>query len=81
MLEAIRLGTPVLYDGTQPAAALMDGRGSRYIDAQSRDSLARAFVDWSEPAALDGLTAELDPASVPTWRAFAAGIAEAVTTL
>ncbi len=80
VLEAIRLGTPVLYDGTQPAAALMDGRGSRRIDAQSRDSLSRAFVEWSQPALLDALTGELDPESVPTWRAFAEGIAEAVTT-
>lgn len=80
VLESIRLGTPVLFDGIQPAAELMEGRGSRHIDAQTRQSLASAFLEWSAPAALDGLALELDSHAVPTWHAFAAHVAEAVTT-
>lgn len=78
VLEAIRLGTPVLFDGVQPAAELMVGRGARQVPAMTHEDLVTLFRSYADPAALGGLEAELDPAAVPTWRDFAAGVAEAV---
>ena len=70
VLEAIRWGTPVLFDGIQPAAELMLGRGAHRIEAMSEEGMAQAFLHWSSTEALDGLRAELDPAGVPTWAEF-----------
>ncbi|MBI1351805.1 MAG: glycosyltransferase [Actinomycetales bacterium] len=80
VLEAIRLGTPVLYDGVQPAGDLMEGHGARRIRALEHGDLVAEFSAWSQPGLLEGLRDELDPGRVPTWAAFAAGVAEAVAT-
>ena len=78
VLEAIRLGTPVLYDGVQPAAELMEGQGARRIDAMTDLGLMRAFREWSVPGALGEIQTQLDSNEVPTWHDFAAGVAEAI---
>jgi len=78
VLEAVRLGTPVLFDGIQPAAELMVGRGARRIDGLSIEGLAGAFADYARPGALADLTAELAADAVPTWAAFARDTADAV---
>lgn len=80
VLEAIRLGTPVLFDGVQPAGDLMVGHGARRIPGMSHEGLAEAFRDYAEPTALAGLRAELAPDAVPTWRDFAHGVADAVAS-
>ena len=80
VLEAIRLGTPVLYDGIQPAAELMQGVGAQRIDAMSQEGLVEAFRSWSSPGSLADLRAQLDPQAVPTWRDFAAGVEAAITS-
>ena len=80
VLEAIRLGTPVLFDGIQPAAELMVGRGARRIEGTSRDGLADAFVEFGRPEALRDLQAELQPTAVPSWRDFASAVARAVAS-
>ena len=76
VLEAIRLGTPVLFDGVQPAGDLMAGRGARRVPAMSHAELVAAFVGYADETALTGLRAELDPESVPTWAGFAAAVAQ-----
>jgi glycosyltransferase involved in cell wall biosynthesis len=78
VLEAIRLGTPVLFDGIQPAGELMFGRGARRIDGMSIDGLAGAFAEFGATESLAGLRAELDPVAVPTWRAFAEAVAQSI---
>lgn len=78
VLEAIRLGTPVLFDGVQPAGDLMVGGGARRVPAMAPDELVRLFDEYSGPDALGGLRAELAPEAVPTWAGFAAGVAAAV---
>jgi len=79
VLEAIRLGTPVLFDGVQPAADLMVGKGTRRIDAGGVDvdidRLAAGFATYSQPGALAELQSEVDSDAVPTWRAFATSVA------
>jgi glycosyltransferase involved in cell wall biosynthesis len=80
VLEAIRLGTPVLYDGIQPAAELMTGKGAQRIDGLNGLGLSDAFRTWSAPEHLVTLWKQLEPGAVPTWRDFAGGIVEAVAT-
>jgi len=77
VLEAIRQGTPVLYDGIQPAGDVMAGRGARRVPALAHDDLVRLFVDYSVPDRLAELAAEVDPEAVPTWADFARGVAGA----
>ena len=79
VLEAIRLGTPVLYSGIQPAGELMEGKGAREIQATSTDSLAAAFASFSISADRDRLAQEIGLADVPTWKAFADSVAHQST--
>lgn len=79
VLEAIRLGTPVLYDGVQPAAELMKEMGAHRIEAMSEAGLTDAFRTWSSPESLAILRQQLDSSAVPTWREFASGVAQAIT--
>ena len=81
VLEAIRLGTPVLYDGIQPAGDLMAGRGAERVAAGAVDELAQMFTHYSEPGALAGLRADLTPGAVPTWAEFARGVVAAAQPL
>ena len=81
VLEAIRLGTPVLYDGIQPAGDLMAGRGAQRVAAGAVDELAQMFTHYSEPGALAGLRADLAPGTVPTWGSFARGVVAAAQPL
>ncbi len=77
VLEAIRQGTPVLYDGIQPAGDVMAGAGARRVSAMSHDDLVRLFTGYAEPGALADLASQVDPDAVPTWADFARGVAEA----
>ena len=75
VLEAIRLGTPVVYDGIQPAGELMEGRGARRMPALSEADLSSMFLECAS-GGLDAVRRELDPDAVPTWAAFASAVAE-----
>lgn len=77
VLEAIRLGTPVLYDGIQPAGDLMAGRGAQRIDAMTAEGMTASFVCFANPVALQQLRSELDASGIPTWRDFAVAVAHA----
>ena len=77
VLEAIRLGTSVLYDGSQPAGDLMAGSGAQRVAAGGVAELAQMFTQYSAPGALAALRAELAPAAVPTWASFARGVVAA----
>ncbi len=78
VLEAIRLGTPVLYDGIQPAGEIMEGKGARRIEAMTDKGMQAAFEQYANPGALATLRGETRPEDIPTWREFAMGVAEAV---
>jgi glycosyltransferase involved in cell wall biosynthesis len=75
VLEAIRLGTPVIYDGVQPAGEIMEGRGARQLSTGGTDEMARAFASAS---AMD-LAEELAPETIPTWRDFTAAVAHSLS--
>jgi glycosyltransferase involved in cell wall biosynthesis len=78
VLEAIRVGTPVLYSGVQPAGEIMTGLGARGVKAESVSQISESIMRFSNSEGLNSLTAELQPAGVPTWRAFASRVAEGV---
>jgi glycosyltransferase involved in cell wall biosynthesis len=80
VLEAIRLGTPVLFDGIQPAGDLMVGRGARRVPAMNDADLVTMFTEYGREGALTELRSEVDPDAVPTWADFATGVAQAVRT-
>jgi glycosyltransferase involved in cell wall biosynthesis len=75
-LEAIRRGKPVLFGGIQPAAQLMEGRGSTNVGDPTVDSIKKAFVEYSRTGELLRLRRSCDPAAIPTWRAFARSVVE-----
>ena len=63
VLEAIRLGTPVLFGGEQPAAEIVEGKGALGI-ADITD-LSKAFTINQED-----LCSTLQPDQLPTWKLF-----------
>lgn len=72
VLEAIRLGTPVLFSGIQPAAELMIGRGASPINAGTPETLAQSLTEVSESA-----PPPVQPENVPTWSAFVNAVSQA----
>ena len=77
VLEAIRVGTPVIFDGVQPAGELMVGKGALQVPCDSTQNLAAMFMRFGKSDALAQVKAELSQVSVPTWRNFAEQVASA----
>ena len=75
VLEAIGLGTPVLFSGVQPAAELMVGSGSTEIEFNDLRSL---FTKYSKSEAIIGLVSEIEKDKIPLWLDFSAEIERAV---
>jgi glycosyltransferase involved in cell wall biosynthesis len=69
VLESIQLGTPVFFDGTQPAAELMQGHGAHEI------KIAQAFT-----AAVPEPISPTDQQHVPSWRSYSTSVAQALST-
>ena len=76
VLEAIRMGTPVVYAGVQPAAELMEGRGATAIEDLSVAGIAAAIENFSHPDARDDVSGAIDPTAIPTWKEFARGVVD-----
>jgi glycosyltransferase involved in cell wall biosynthesis len=79
VLEAIRVGTPVVYDGIQPAAELMHGRGAQHIESTTPHQMAALFLHAHEH--LETVRGQLDPNSVPTWQDFTDGVVQSLLAL
>jgi len=77
VLEAIRLGVPVLFDGVQPAGELMVGKGARRQAGATQSELEELFTHYGQPGALAELADQLDPDEVPTWASFTKSVATA----
>ena len=71
VLEAIRRGLPVLFDGIQPAGDIMAGRGAIRVPLGSDATSWRSAIDRAADA-----RSQLDPTSAPTWSDFARIIAQ-----
>jgi glycosyltransferase involved in cell wall biosynthesis len=81
VLEAIILGTPVLYDGIQPAAELMEGKGARRVASLSHQDLVLLFTTYSQSNALGPVGALVKEADIPTWSEFAHKVAVSTTQI
>jgi glycosyltransferase involved in cell wall biosynthesis len=77
VLEALRLGTGVIFDGIQPAGDLMAGRGARRADTSTPDRMAEMFVRMSEPEVQRGLREEIRSTEMPSWSTFSHSVAHA----
>lgn len=78
VLEAIRLGTPVLYGGIQPAGEIMRGRGATPMGGDDGESLTRMFREFSSESALRVSLGQVQGEAVPHWADFARGVVQAV---
>ena len=72
VLEAISQGIPVVFDGIQPAAELMEGRGATRIDATDAITLAESLQRAA--GTRDQLADAIDIRAIPTWRDFVRGV-------
>ena len=77
VVEAIRLGCPVLYWGVQPTGTIMDGKGAQLIDGSSTEGIAEMFLHYSRAEALEQLRSQIDVSAVPRWSDFANTVARA----
>jgi glycosyltransferase involved in cell wall biosynthesis len=78
VLEALALGTPVLYDGIQPAAELMDGNGAKHVPALTHGDLVQLFMSHMKSQELGGLSGQIDQLTIPTWAEFSRSVAKAM---
>lgn len=78
VLEAIRMGTPVLFGGVQPAAELMLGRGATRVEEMTHEALASTFSRLSKPTMRQSQAGAINADAVPMWRDFALGVVEGV---
>jgi glycosyltransferase involved in cell wall biosynthesis len=65
VLESIRMGTPVVFDGIQPAAEIMEAHGAH------RSPLERVFTRQVAHS-----VSESDQALVPTWKNYVQSVSE-----
>ena len=70
VLESIRRGLPVLFDGIQPAGDIMEGRGATRVPLGSDATAWRNAIDRAAEA-----RSQRDPNGVPSWKQFARSIA------
>jgi glycosyltransferase involved in cell wall biosynthesis len=75
VLESIRLSTPVIYDGIQPAGEIMEGMGARRVNAASEETLASMFREYGDDARRNELADEIQLEAIPTWRDFTGAVA------
>lgn len=77
VLEAIRLGTIVLFDGIQPAGELMRGLGGYRIDGSSVNTLTSAFHLSMDHLGDEKASLHVGQERIPSWREFSAKVAAA----
>lgn len=77
VLEAIALGTPVLYSGTQPAAEIMDSVGATRLPGHTHEQLVEMFRRYSQNAVVAELRGDIDASAIPQWKAFVDVVARA----
>jgi glycosyltransferase involved in cell wall biosynthesis len=78
VLEAIRVGTPVLYDGIQPAGELMEGQGARRVTTATATEMAAMFAGFADFEMARQLVEELQTNAVPTWWDFTTSVAHSL---
>lgn len=79
-LEALRLGTPVIYGGVQPAAEIMEEQGAVCIGAANPEDLVQMFVEFSNPHRRESAARSINSDAIPSWSHFASEVARVATT-
>lgn len=77
VLEAIALGTPVLYSGTQPAAEIMRASGAVELSGHTHEQLVEMFRYYSQGEVTAELTMGIDTSAIPQWKTFVDVVAKA----
>jgi glycosyltransferase involved in cell wall biosynthesis len=77
VLESIRMGTPVLYAGTQPAGEVMEGKGAKFVAVDDEAQVASVLKDAVNADSLREIRFALNPNEVPSWGEFAEAVAQA----
>jgi glycosyltransferase involved in cell wall biosynthesis len=77
VLEAIALGTPVLYDGIQPAGELMEGKGAKRVNALEHLDLVESLFMYSRASEQTNLLNSEMSNEFPTWGQFTRKVASA----
>jgi glycosyltransferase involved in cell wall biosynthesis len=80
VLEALRMGTPVVFGGIQPAGEIMIGSGATDIGGTSHEHLVEMFTQFTDLDRLRALRNEVNPEAVPPWSNFAQAVAQAMTS-
>jgi glycosyltransferase involved in cell wall biosynthesis len=75
VLEAIRLGTPVVFDGIQPAGDLMVGKGARRFEAATPEGMANLFALMSQNENWQAIQEEIRSNEIPSWGDFSHRVA------
>ncbi len=74
VLESLRLGTPVVFEGVQPAAELMVGKGAFRLTESSPSGMASEVMSLASD--MSAMRDQVDPNAVPEWRVFVESVAE-----
>ena len=77
VLEAIALGTPVLYSGIQPAAEIMRNAGAVELPGHSHEQLVEMFRDYSRAEKVAELCGDINVSAIPRWKTFVDVVARA----
>lgn len=80
VLEAIALGTPVLYSGIQPAAEIMQTAGAVELPGHTHDQLVEMFRRYSRTEKVAELRSEINVSAIPQWKTFVDVVARACTS-
>lgn len=81
VLEAIGHGTPVLFDGVQPAAELMIGYGAQHIQGLTHDDLVASFRHYLNREHIVVLTRQIDSDAIPSWAEFSDRVCSGVLSV
>ena len=74
VLESVRLGTPVVFEGSQPAAELMMDHGAFRLSSGEPKDMALEVCELSRN--MERNRDQLDPHAVPRWGDFARAVAD-----
>ncbi len=77
VLEAIALGTPVLYSGIQPASEIMRTAGAVELPGHTHEQLVEMFREYSRAEKVAELWSVINVTAIPQWITFVDVVARA----
>ena len=74
VMESLWLNVPVIANRTLPVLEYLPPGGIRLVDLDRPETLAQAIAAFIAPGVADQVKAEIDRATLPTWRGVAASL-------